>query len=421
MNGPPYSPLRRPSGTAAPTVLLGWELGAGLGHVQRLVRLARALASHGSRPVLAVQDPVDPWPALRDASFPMLQAPVWQPRPGRDSPSFQAASYADILAVHGYADVEDLAPMVQAWQGLFDVVQPAVIICDHSPTLCLAAYGAVPTVVVGNGFTVPPVEEPAFPLLRPRRNLLVPEAELLAVIQDVQRRRGRPAPDTLPGLFARAERFLTVLPEMDPYQGFRQEVPIGPVETLTPLAPPPAQPSYFAYQSADTPGLDQLLGGLARPGCPGCVYVRGATSAQRGQWQRKGLEILDGPRPLGEVLPRVSVVVHHGSLGLAQHALAAGRPQLTFPGHLEHLLNAQMLYHRLGVGQYIFGKLNEDAVAKALQQVAGSRPLAEQALARAADLQRRGPWDPLPRIIERCLALLDQSGLFSSTPERSVP
>jgi hypothetical protein len=380
------------------------------------VRLAQALAGHGYRPVLAGKNLVEPWPALRDVSFPMVQAPAWQPRPWRESGSFQAASYADILAVHGYAAALDLAPMVQAWQGLIDVVEPALVVCDHSPTLCLAAYGAVPTVVLGNGFTVPPVEPPEFPLLRPQQSLLVPEAELLAVVREVQRRRGRPAPDTLPGLFARAQRFLTVLPEMDPYQGFRQEVPIGPVEALTPPAPPPAQPSYFAYLSADAPGLEQLVGGLARSGCPGSVYVRGATPAQRGQWRRPGLEILDGPHPLGEVLPRVSVVVHHGSLGLAQHALAAGRPQLALPGHLEHLLNAQMLYYRLGVGQYIFGTLSEDAVAQALQQVIGSRPLAEQALARAADLQRRGPCNPLPRIVEHCRFLLDQTGSPASTP-----
>ena len=289
----------------APTVLLGWELGSGLGHVQRLLPLAQALASHGCRPVLVGKNLVEPWPALRGVSFPILQAPLWQPRPWSGSRPFQAASYADILAVHGYAAVEDLAPMVQAWQGLIDVVQPALIVCDHSPTLCLAAYGVVPTVVLGNGFTVPPVEAPTFPLLLPGRNLLVPEAELLAVVLEVQRRRGRSAPDALPGLFAGAERFLTVLPEMDPYQGLRRELPIGPLGTLTPCTPPPARPSYFAYLSAEAPGLEQLLGGLARSSCPGSVHVRGGTPEMRGQWQRKGLEILDGPKPLGEVLPRV--------------------------------------------------------------------------------------------------------------------
>src|SRR5262249_17855210 len=96
-----------------------------------------------------------------------------------------------------------------------------------------------------------------------------------------------------------------------------------------------------------------------------------------------------------------------------------GRPQLAFPCHLEHLLYAQLLYHRLGTGRYLIGTLTEDAVAQALRQVAGSRPLAEQALARAADLQRRGPWGPVPRIVERCLVLV-KNGLSSSTSERTL-
>src|SRR5262249_1142273 len=127
MNDPALNSLRKPSGTDAPTVLLGWELGAGLGHVQRLVPLAQALAAHGCRPVLAGKNLVEPWPALRDGSFPAIQAPVWQPRTSRDGRPFQAASFADILAVHGYAAALDLAPMVHAWQGLIDVVQPALV------------------------------------------------------------------------------------------------------------------------------------------------------------------------------------------------------------------------------------------------------------------------------------------------------
>ena len=39
-------------GGAGPTVLLGWELGCGLGHVQQLPRLAHAPAARGFPPVL---------------------------------------------------------------------------------------------------------------------------------------------------------------------------------------------------------------------------------------------------------------------------------------------------------------------------------------------------------------------------------
>jgi rhamnosyltransferase subunit B len=397
------------------TVLLGWELGAGFGHVQRLLRLARALASHGYRPVLVLRNLVEPWPALREASLPILQAPLWQPHAVHRDKPFLAASYADILAVHGYTAVDDLAPMVEAWQGLIEAAQPALVICDHSPTLCLAAYGTVPTVVVGTGFITPPLEEPVFPLLLPGRTPLVPEAELLAVVQEVQRRRGRPAPETLPGLLRGTQRFLTVLPEMDPYQDMRQEPALGPLEDLAPFTPPPVSPNFFAYLSVEAHGIEQILGGLLRSGRPGSVYLRGASPGMRQSLRRPGLEVLDGLGPLAEVLPRASAVVHHAGSGLAQQALAAGRPQLVFPNHLEQVLNAQML-HALGVGQYVLGASSEEIVAQELRQLLAGRALAERALTHAAGLQKRGPWDPLPRIVENCVVLLEQYRLspFSS-------
>jgi hypothetical protein len=177
------------------------------------------------------------------------------------------------------------------------------------------------------------------------------------------------------------------------------------------LTPRPAQPGFFAYLSAEASGLEQLLDGLARAGCPGRAYVRGATPAQRQRWRRPGLEVLDGPPPLAEALARATAVVHHAGAGMAQHALSAGLPQLLFPTHLEQVLNAQLL-HGLEVGQYLIDPFPAAVVAQELQQLLNGRHLA--ARARALALQARGPWDPLPRIVERCLALLGQETLTFS-------
>ncbi len=388
----------------ARTVLFGWELGAGLGHVRRLLPLARALAAHGCRPVFAVKDVAEYASELRDAAFPVYKAPV---RPAAAAPSFLAVSYADVLAVRGFAAVAELAPAVRDWQALLDEVRPALVVCDHSPTLCLSAYGALPTVFIGDGFTLPPADPPTFPLMLPGRTPLVPEAELLAVVREVQARRGRPAPETLPGLFGRADRFLTVLPGMDPYEGMRQELPLGPLGPLAPPTPPPARPAYFAYLSAEAVGLESLLAGLARSGYPGIVYVRGATAGLRGRLRKPGQEFVDAPLPPAAAVAGASVVVHHAGVGLAQHALSAGRPQLVFPGHLEQILNAQLL-HRLGVGQYVLGQAAEDAAAGELQRLIRDRAAAQRAAARAAALRAKGPWDSLPRITEHCLVLMGQ-------------
>src|SRR4051794_33547159 len=93
----------------APAVLLGWELGDGFGHLQRLGRLARALADAGLRPVLAVKDLALAGTFFHAFPFPVLQAPVWPPRPVGPEP-FLAGSFADVLAIRGFAAADDLWP-----------------------------------------------------------------------------------------------------------------------------------------------------------------------------------------------------------------------------------------------------------------------------------------------------------------------
>ena len=126
----------------ATTVLLGWELGGGLGHVKPLLLLARALEGEGFAPVLAVNNLTEPGSLLRDAPYPVLQAPLF-PRE-LAAPGFRAGSYADILALKGFAEPEGLSAMVRGWQGLLDMVRPALVIADHAPTLSLATFGVIP-------------------------------------------------------------------------------------------------------------------------------------------------------------------------------------------------------------------------------------------------------------------------------------
>jgi rhamnosyltransferase subunit B len=67
--------------------------------------------------------------------------------------TFRACSYADILAGSGFGSVETLLPVVAAWQVLLDLLRPDLIVADYSPILCLAAYGSVPVVAIGDGLS----------------------------------------------------------------------------------------------------------------------------------------------------------------------------------------------------------------------------------------------------------------------------
>ena len=138
-------------------VLLGWELGAGQGHIQRLAALARALQARGCEPIFALKA-YD----LRNLPFPwtMLEAPRLTFSGREDSHTF-----ADILATFGFAAPQLLKTHIQNWQTLLRTVQPDLVVADHAPGLVLSAHKRVPTVVVGSHFAVPPPVE-VFPVLR---------------------------------------------------------------------------------------------------------------------------------------------------------------------------------------------------------------------------------------------------------------
>ena len=58
--------------------------------------------------------------------------------------------------VCGFGTLETLFPATLSWRTIFDKLRPDLIVCDHSPVVCFAAYGRIPVVQVGDGFTIPP-------------------------------------------------------------------------------------------------------------------------------------------------------------------------------------------------------------------------------------------------------------------------
>jgi hypothetical protein len=382
------------------TVMLAWELGEGLGHVQRLLRVAMPLQEQGHLPVLVLYNTIEPWPLLRDTGLAVLQAPVCgaNARSAEQPPG--GFNIADILALRGWDSVERLLPVVMAWQRLLELLAPRLVVADFSPTACLAAFRKVPAVVVGSGFTVPPIDKAEFPPLLPGE-AATRQDQLLAVAKEVQRFRRRPLPETLTEILAQGDCFAATLPELDPYSDVRREPVWDPVEPLLAPLPLPPVPHFFAYLSADFSQTEAYVTELALTGCHGTVYVRGASALLRERLKLQGLEVLDNPAPMAAVLPKTSVLVHHGGLGTAQAALAAGRPQILLPQHLEQFTTAEQL-RKLGVGVNLVGSITPPSAARALRRILGETRFAETAAALAHAIRARPRRDPLPVILERC-------------------
>src|SRR3546814_8235875 len=71
-------------------------------------------------------------------------------------------AYSDIMVYCGFGKLESLFTATLAWRTVFDQLRPDLIVCDHSPVVCFAAYGRIPVVQVGSGFTIPPAGGDSF-------------------------------------------------------------------------------------------------------------------------------------------------------------------------------------------------------------------------------------------------------------------
>ncbi len=245
-----------------------------------------------------------------------------------------------------------------------------------------------------------------FPPLQKRAKPLIPQEELLASVNAVQKDRGEAPLPGLPALFDAQAHFACVVPALDPYAAFRKQPTLGPIQPLPDPAPPPAEPHVYVYYGMELPNAKPLMEGLAQSGLPATVYLRGASSGLLQNLKRPGLRLPDSPPPFPDILPRCSVAVHYGALGTASACLGAGRPQLLLPHQLERRMTARALY-KLEVGFIIPGNFTADHFASCLLKTVNHATLAANASALAGKLERAGPDEVLDRIVEGSLALID--------------
>jgi hypothetical protein len=311
-------------------------------------------------------------------------------RTGTDA-SEVARSFADILARAGFADGALLDLAIGSWQRLIDELRPEAAVCEHSPFFCLAARGrSLPVLVSGHGFVLPPPYLADFPPLRGAEDDRSAD-RLLEVVNSVTRRRGEPALDQLPALFAGTAHVVTGLALLDPYAEWRREPPVGPpgLDIRRFDDEPRLLPDdLFGYFLGDAAVTLPLLHALAGTRLGGRIFVRRGTASQRDALVGSRLVWLERPEPASGLLRRSRIVVHHASMLTSEEAALAGRPQVLVPLYLEHLLTARALGRagarvvRAGMTQSVIGELVRGAAtdAEAVQ--------AARAFARAAETSR---------------------------------
>ncbi|MBV6631394.1 MAG: hypothetical protein KI792_00025 [Alphaproteobacteria bacterium] len=377
--------------------LLAWEMGAGLGHIRRLLTVAKGMQERGYEPVIAQRTIHTLADEVREAGIPMLPIPPQISLAPKGQP-FRALTYADIMAICGYARMDVLRPILDAWDGIVSHVKPDVVIGDYCPILPMAVRGRVPFLAFGDGFVVPPHEPDAFPPLRPEGEPIKPVDQITEEVNALLKDRGQDPIDRLGQLIAGDAQVITTLPELDIYSSHRKTEAVGPLDEPPAVRDMPDKPHLFIYLAADFANTRKALQAVANLKVPAEAFIRDAPEQLRVALRNNGLTVHDTPPPLSEVLSRATVLLHHGGMGTLETALAMGCAQVLMPRHLEQSLNAGNLRNRK-IAEIIRGD-DMDQYQQILSKAMGAKKWQSSMHDLAKRLDKRRPMSGLTPLLD---------------------
>lgn len=324
-------------GIIAKRLLIGWELGAGMGHAHRLVPIVGAYLSRdweitvAARHVPRVKEALSFFLGQKAHRLSVVQAPIFLHRAAVATRPL--SSLADIFAHAGFANAGLWRPVIRAWRRLLNEIAPDIVLSDFAPSLNVAALGKCPVLVIGNGWTIPPMHElPTFAgalgdrLTRETGERII---EALQIASD-----GRWLGSSFCDLLRGDANFVCTLPQLDPYRRDRAREHYWPVEI------PPSRAgqtgikdAVLVYLPRDHPALP-LVEMLAE-NLPWRVHAyAGSVEHLPGRHPLFSSEPLNLPA----LLPSARLAIHHGGLGMANWCLIHSVPQLIFPSDTEKLL-----------------------------------------------------------------------------------
>ena len=395
------------------TLLFANEFGSGLGHLNRLIAVAKQFV--GGHELTFLLPHKGYAPAVRQALGSRAEIRIgatW--RPPRDIATARRVpthTFADTMQLFGFHEVQKLAAAAQNCAKILDETAPDVIVSDFAPTLRLASAGRIPTIVLGSGYTVPPASVP-LPPMRPWERSVPPQSRLhefrlLAAANQVCVMLRRPAVDFLSDLFQGDSTFVSTLPEFDPYQKARSAAPLWPfnVPDMPEVREFSARrgPPVFCYMKREHPALNTILDALGTLDCESAIYVGETDPARTAPKCTEKMRLHDTPADFRTILPETSILIHHGGLGTSYSGLMAGVPQIIFPENLEQAINAR------GLQQFNVGlpfntapppspRILRDAIGSTLSDPARKA----SALRAARDLQGRRDKHSLDRVVAAC-------------------
>jgi UDP:flavonoid glycosyltransferase YjiC (YdhE family) len=326
-------------------ILLAWELGGNLGHVTRLLVLARGLREAGHHVSFVLGQSRFAAETLAQADFSFAQAPVLRGTTP-DLPR-EPASYPEILLHYGFADPDLLTAAARHWRKLYRQLSPEVVVFDHAPTALLAARDTgISGVVLGTGFASPPRASP-MPSIRsweqvPAERLLASEKRALDSANSALRSIGAAPMKHFHDLFDTEENILATLPELDHYGPRPNTRYWGPVfpqnEGREPNWPDGAGKKLFVYIRPNTAAFRVVLSALQVLKLRALWFAPGLGDEVLSQVKSPTMEFVRDPVDLAATARSADAAILHGGHGTTAAMLLAGVPVLLLPEHVEQFL-----------------------------------------------------------------------------------
>ena len=333
------------------TVLFTWEIGQGFGHVLPLLPVARELRRQGHRVVFALRDVRAAGALLKKEGFTVLQAPT---HPDQFFPSNgpQPQSMADILSIFGFASEKHLGGLIAAWEGVFTLCQPDVIVGSYAPLSLLCGRRAgIPTVLMALPFELPSTSHPS-PVLRTGLPPITSTVDD-RVIKTINAAFGDEVINRIHDIFRADKTFMMSFPELDSI-GSRVGIDYCGSFFVTDIGAAPAWPNHrqhrvFAYLNAGLPQLDVLREQIHASPYAYFVHLRDATPALLAKWHAPLVNVTSEVVRLDQALDACDAVLSYGGNGFVSASLLAGKPIVFFVRNLESYITASQVA-KLGAG-----------------------------------------------------------------------
>ncbi|QKQ26057.1 hypothetical protein [Candidatus Reidiella endopervernicosa] len=353
-------------------VLFTWELGAGMGHVMPYINAAKRLVDNGHDVVFAMRELSRAERLFEGTGIRYIQAPSQVKK--IEAPIRPTNSYAQIIHNTGFSDVYRLTALVRAWQELYRMVKPDLVVLDHSPSALITSKGfELKRILIGSGFFIPPSDE-QLPMLftSPKTDdekVRSDEQQVLDKILEVTKRLALPEINSWKSMFDVDRKLFRTFKELDHYGGRDdcEYLGIGPDKPgVEPGWPEGRGKRVFAYLKPFKT-LPALLQMLNKFGNPTLIYGDGIKQETKDRFSSKTLKFVDQPLDMGLVGKSAQVAITNANHGTIASLLLAGLPQLLLPLQLEQMILASRVA-ALGVG-LAAPKLRQGGMANKFKQL----------------------------------------------------